>query len=61
MGDNARRSSTSHAIASKGYHTLKIWMVDPGVILEKIIVDRGGVRPSYLGPPESFRQDTRSK
>jgi hypothetical protein len=55
VGDNARYSYTIHAIAKSGYHTLKIWMVDSGVVLEKIVVDRGGVKPSYLGPPESFR------
>jgi hypothetical protein len=54
VGDNARLSSTTHTIASLGYHTLKIWMVDPGVVLQKIVVDCGGARSSYLGPPESF-------
>jgi hypothetical protein len=51
--DNGRFSHTTHTIAKPGYHTLKIWMVDPGVVLEKIVVDAGGVKPSYLGPPES--------
>ncbi len=52
--DNARYSHTTHSIAAPGYHTLKIWMVDPGVVLEKLVVNLGGVKPSYLGPPESY-------
>ncbi len=52
--DNARISITKHEISSPGYHTLRIWMVDPGVVIRKIIVNAGGLKPSYLGPPESF-------
>ena len=55
--DNARYSHTKHFIAKPGYHTLKIWMVDPGVVLEKIVVNTGGVKSSYLGPPESFHSE----
>ena len=45
---------TSHTINAPGPHTLKITMVDPGVVLDKIIVDLNGLRPSYLGPPETI-------
>ena len=53
--DNARYITSKHTIASEGIHKLKIWMIDPGVAVEKIVVDAGGLRPSYLGPPESYR------
>ena len=52
--DSVRKAASTHKIANPGYHTLKIWMVDPAVVLQKLVVDLGGVKPSYLGPPESF-------
>jgi hypothetical protein len=52
--DNARYGYTTHTLAKSGYHTLKFWMVDPGVVLQKLVVDPGGAKPSYLGPPESY-------
>jgi hypothetical protein len=55
VADSVRRVKSEHTLAAPGYHTLKFWMVDPGIVLQKLIVDLGGVKPSYLGPPESYR------
>jgi|GEM_PF-72088 len=38
-----------------GPHVLKVWMVDPGVVLQRIEIDTGGMKSSYLGAPESPR------
>jgi hypothetical protein len=51
--NNARYIDLKQYIKTPGYHTLTIWMIDPGVVIEKIVIDTGGVRKSYLGPPES--------
>jgi hypothetical protein len=53
--DSVRKVKSGFTLKEAGYHTLKFWMVDPGVVLQKIVVDLGGVKPSYLGPPESYR------
>ncbi len=54
--NNCHKITSTHTIPTPGYHTLKIWMIDPGVVLQKNIVNTGGVKPSYLGPPESFHR-----
>jgi hypothetical protein len=54
--DNARCVCSTHTLTQPGYHMLKFWMVDPGVVLQKIVVDCGGLKSSYLGPPESFHR-----
>jgi hypothetical protein len=58
VSDGVTRRSSRHRIAKPGRHTLKLWMVTPGVVLERIVIDTGGLRPSYLGPPESIRVES---
>jgi hypothetical protein len=61
VADNARITHSTHTITAPGYHILKFWMVDPGVVLQKIVVNTGGVKPCYLGPPESFHTSVITK
>ena len=49
--DNVRTLSSTHEIRRAGRHTLKIRMVDPGVVLEKIIIHDGPLPKSYFGAP----------
>ena len=50
---NAAITVTRHELTAAGRHTLRIWAVDPGVVLDKIVIDTGGLQASYLGPPET--------
>lgn len=54
--ENVKITTSEHNIVKPGEHILKFWMVDPGIVLQKIVIDAGGVKPSYLGPPESYRK-----
>ena len=41
-------------VSQEGAYTLRVWCLLPSIVIQKVIVDLGGVRQSYLGPPESF-------
>jgi len=74
VGDHIAILTTKHKGLKPGQHTLKLWMVDPGIVFQKFVMDVEtlnpnliepthvydspvnfvpGLKPSYLGPPES--------
>jgi len=53
VANNIITSTTDHYISQPGFHTIRYRVLDPGVVLQKVLIDAGGVKPSYLGPPES--------
>ena len=53
VSENIKIQRSAHMIKTPGAHTLKFWMVSPGVVLQKIVVETGQIPSSYLGPPES--------
>ena len=50
---NAAVKSAQQEIDNAGRHKLKIWMVDPGVMLDQILIDLGGWKGSYAFPKET--------
>ena len=53
--DNARYQRCTQTVKTPGPHVLRISMVDPGVVLQKIIIDDRRLPESYFGPPECAR------
>jgi hypothetical protein len=53
VSDGVAQFVTTHRVARPGRHTVKFWALDPGLVLQRLVIDAGGLRPSYLGPQES--------
>ncbi len=53
VANNIIIKNTTHFIANPGKHIIKYWLVNPGVVLQKIVAHFGDLKMSYLGPPET--------
>jgi hypothetical protein len=49
--DNLRWLDVQLDVAAIGFHTLKVFMIDPEVVLERIVVNPDNNHPSYFGAP----------
>lgn len=53
VGQNIIETITPVNIDKPGLQTLKFSPLNKGLVLQKVIIDGGGLKPSYLGPPQS--------
>jgi len=61
VADNIIIKTTEHNFSKPGRHSIKYGVADAGIILQKLVIDCGGLKPSYLGPPETIKQDTNKR
>jgi hypothetical protein len=54
VSENIIIKTTKHTISKPGKHVVKYWMVTPGPVLQKIVIDIGTLTPTYLGPSETI-------
>jgi hypothetical protein len=55
---NAAITSSLHAVTSAGKHTLKIWMVDPGIVLDAVAAVTGDASElGYVWPAETKNEE----
>ncbi|MFI1509674.1 glycosyl hydrolase 115 family protein [Streptomyces sp. NPDC020597] len=52
--EGVEKLTASVTVAEPGEHVLRIFMVDPGIAVDQIVIDTGGLPASYLAPPESY-------
>jgi hypothetical protein len=53
QANRINETKTLHNIMTSGLHKLRIRALEPGIVLQKIMVDTGGLKPSFLGAPQS--------
>ncbi len=54
VANNISKVSTTVDL-KPGNHTLKVYAIESGVVLQKIVIKTGEDKESYLGPPESAK------
>ncbi len=53
VANNIKILTSVHEIKESGNHTLKFFMIDSGLVLQKIVIETGDLKETYLGAPQS--------
>jgi hypothetical protein len=53
VSDNITTAVSEHMLNKAGKHVLKYWVIDPGIVLQKIVTGTSELKGCYLGQPES--------
>lgn len=54
QANSINQTVTLHKIEKPGKHSLRFRVLEPGIVLQKIMIDLGGLKKSYLGAPERY-------
>ena len=57
VADNMWRGVSHHRVAAAGAHRVRIWAIDPSVVIQRVVVARPGYTMGLLGPEESVKAD----
>ncbi|KUO17429.1 glycosyl hydrolase 115 family protein [Streptomyces dysideae] len=52
--DGVEKLTAPVTVAEPGEHVLRLFMVDPAIVVDQIVIDTGGRPATYLAPPESY-------
>ncbi|MDX5567674.1 glycosyl hydrolase 115 family protein [Streptomyces sp. ID05-04B] len=52
--EGVEKLTASVTVAEPGEHVLRVFMVDPAIAVDHIVIDTGGLPAAYLAPPESY-------
>lgn len=55
QANSINETMTRHAVEQAGKTILRLRVHEPGIVIQKIILNTGGMKKSYLGAPETIR------
>jgi hypothetical protein len=57
VADNMWRGVSHHKVPAAGAHRVRIWAIDPSVVIQRVVVGRPGYEMGLLGPVESVKEE----